>query len=138
MYKIPQKATRYCNFNVKKVSILLLFQTRMEFLYQLRTAFFIISKVIWVFQDNIRGIWKSPGQGFKSELQLLAYSTATAMQNLSRICNVHHSSLQRWIFNPLSKARDRTRIFMDTSWIHFCCATTGTPGYYIFIVIVFL
>ena len=35
---------------------------------------------------------------------------ATAMQDLSRICDLHHSSQQRQIPNPLSEARDRTCI----------------------------
>ena len=56
-----------------------------------------------------------PRLGFESELQLPAYATATAMQDPSRICNLHHSSWQHLIPNPLSKARDQTRIFMDTS-----------------------
>ena len=43
--------------------------------------------------------------------------------------NLHHSSRQRLIRNPLSEARDRTRILMDTSWICFHCATMGTPVY---------
>jgi len=43
-----------------------------------------------------------------SELQLLAYPTATAMPDLSRVCNLHHSSWQPQILNPLSEARDRT------------------------------
>ena len=30
-------------------------------------------------------------------------------------------------FNALSEARNQTHILTDTSWIHFCCATTGTP-----------
>uniref|UniRef100_A0A8D0ZDY0 C2 DOCK-type domain-containing protein n=1 Tax=Sus scrofa TaxID=9823 RepID=A0A8D0ZDY0_PIG len=30
-----------------------------------------------------------------------------------RICNLHHSSRQHWILNPLSEARDRTCILMD-------------------------
>ena len=30
--------------------------------------------------------------------------------------------------NPLSKARDWTRILMDASWIYFCCATAGNPS----------
>ena len=36
-----------------------------------------------------------------------------------RACDLHHSSQQRRI-NPLSKARDRTCILMDTSQIRFC------------------
>ena len=43
--------------------------------------------------------------------------TATATRDPSRICDLPHSSLQRQIFNPLSKARDRTYIHMDTSRI---------------------
>ena len=35
-------------------------------------------------------------------------------------------SWQRWIPNPLSEARDQLCILMDTSWICFHCATTGT------------
>ena len=37
---------------------------------------------------------------------------ATAMQDPSRICNLHHSSWQCQIPNPLSKARDQTRNLM--------------------------
>ena len=54
----------------------------------------------------------------ESELQLPAYATAAAIQDLSRICNLHHSSWQHQILNPQSKARDGTHILMDTSW--FC------------------
>ena len=43
------------------------------------------------------------------------------------ICNPHHSSRQRWILGPPSKARERTRVLMDTSWLQFHCAKTGTP-----------
>ena len=60
----------------------------------------------------------------KSELQLPAYTTATWV--LSHICDLHHSSQQRWILNPVKEARDLTHIIMDTSHIHFCC-TMGTP-----------
>ena len=35
-----------------------------------------------------------------------AYTRATATQDLSRVCDLHHSSRQRQIINPLSKARD--------------------------------
>ena len=38
---------------------------------------------------------------------------------MSSICDLHHSSQQRWILNALSEARDQTCIFMDASQIHF-------------------
>ena len=44
----------------------------------------------------------------ESELQWPAYITATTMLNPSHICDLHHCSQQRQIYNPLSKARDRT------------------------------
>ena len=55
--------------------------------------------------------------GVESELQLPAYATATATQDPSRICDLHHSSQQHQIFNPLSEARDRAYVLMDASWI---------------------
>ena len=51
------------------------------------------------------------------ELLLPSYTTATAMGDLSRVCHLHHSSWQHWILNPLSKARDQTRVLMDTSQV---------------------
>ena len=61
------------------------------------------------------------------ELQLLAYTTTTAMWNPSHACDLCCSSWQCQILNPLSEARDGTQILMDTSLVCFCCATTGTP-----------
>ena len=63
-----------------------------------------------------------PRLGVKREL---AYATAT--RNQYPIYDLHHSPWQHQILNPLSEARDRTRIFMDTSRICFHCTTTGTP-----------
>ena len=59
-----------------------------------------------------------PRLGVESEVQLTAYVTAT--QDLSLVCNQHHSSRQCWILNPLNKARDGTCVLMDTSQIRFC------------------
>jgi len=56
-----------------------------------------------------------PWLGVELELQLLAYTTATAMQDPSHIWDLHHSLQQHQIPNPLSKAKDRTRILMALS-----------------------
>ena len=58
---------------------------------------------------------------------LQAYTTATATWDLNHVCNLHHSSGQCWILNPLSEARDWTCVLMDTSWVCYHWATTGTP-----------
>ena len=50
-----------------------------------------------------------------------------ATPDKSFICDLHHSSWQCRILNPLSKAGDWTCNFMVPGWIRFCCATTGTP-----------
>ena len=55
-----------------------------------------------------------PRLGAESELQLLTYTTATAMWDPSHICDLYQSSPQCWILNTLSKARDRTRVLMDS------------------------
>ena len=46
-----------------------------------------------------------PKPGVEMELQLLACATAIATWDPSHICNLHHSSQQHWVLNPLSKAR---------------------------------
>ena len=62
---------------------------------------------------------KFPRLGIESELQPLAYTTATATPDPSYICNLHHSSRQCQILNPLRETRDQTCILMDPSQIRF-------------------
>ena len=65
-----------------------------------------------------------PRWGVEWELQLPAYATATAMQEPSHVCDLHHSSQQYFILNPLSEARDWT---VGSSWILVGLITTE-PG----------
>ena len=66
-----------------------------------------------------------PRLGVNSELQLLVYATATAMPDLSRVYDLHHSSCR--ILNPLRDARDRTLDLTVPGQVRFCRATMGTP-----------
>ena len=36
------------------------------------------------------------------------------------VCDLHYSSQQHQILNPLSKVRDQTHILMDPSHVHYC------------------
>ena len=60
---------------------------------------------------------EGPRLGVKLELQLLAYTTATATPDLRRICHLLYSSWKCQILYPLIKARDQTRIFMGISHV---------------------
>ena len=60
-----------------------------------------------------------PRLGVESELQLPAYARAPAAWDPSHIYNLHHSSWQCQILKPLSKARDRSCILIDPSWVHY-------------------
>ena len=68
-----------------------------------------------------------PWWGVKSELQLQAYTTTTATQEPSHVCDLHHISWQRQIPNPMNGARE---LSPHTSRIHFHCARKGTPQYF--------
>ena len=55
--------------------------------------------------------------GVESELKLPAYTTATAMPDLSCNWDLHGGSWQHHILNPLSEVRDQTCILVHTGWV---------------------
>ena len=68
--------------------------------------------VFWSFKKNYNYLgpclrhMEVPRLGGKSVLQLLGYATATAIPDPSRVCDLHHSSQQYRILDPLSESRD--------------------------------
>ena len=70
--------------------------------------------------------------GFQSRSRIGACATTTAMPDPSHICDLHHSSWQRWILNPPSEAKDHICFIVDTSQICFYWAMTGTPIFLIY------
>ena len=85
-----------------------------------------------------------PRLGFELEVQLPAYTIATAIPDLSYVCHLYHSSRKRQILNPLNRVRDWTCILMDATRVCYCWATAGTPHRYLWnfhsevLIIVFL
>ena len=55
--------------------------------------------------------------GIESELQLLAYATATPTPDLSDICDLHFTLQQGGTLNPLSEAKDQICILMDANQV---------------------
>ena len=62
--------------------------------------YFVLFFFLGLYLQHMEGPWLGV------ELELPAYTTATAAQDPSHICDLHHSSHHCWIFNPLSEARD--------------------------------
>ena len=69
-------------------------------------VFFIFIFLFFVFLGLHPQHMEIPRLGVQSDLQLPAYITVTTMWDLSRVFDLHHSSWQRGILNPLSEARD--------------------------------
>ena len=68
----------------------------------------------FLFGPHLRHMEVPKRLGVELELQLPAYATATAMPDLSHICDPHQSLWQHRILNPVSKARVQTFLLMDT------------------------
>ena len=132
-----------CLFSI--VLPLLLCQRSVDYIYlslflgSLFCSMFLLSLLsltphclFFFFKGFTWGIWSSQAR-VKLELQLPAYATTTSMPDLSCICNLHCSSRQCWILNPLSGARNWTLILMGTSQVRYHWATTGTPHHTVLI-----
>ena len=64
---------------------------------------FVLSfSVFRLFKAAPCDIWRFPDSRFPGGIR-------------AGVAGLHHSSQQRWILNPLSKARDQTHVLMDTS-----------------------
>ena len=68
------------------------------------------------------------------ELQLLAFATAARSELPLQLIPQLMAVLDP---NPLRGARDRTHILMDTSWVCYRRATTGTPWRFVLFLVLF-
>ena len=80
-----------------------------------------------------------PRLGVESELQLPAYTRATATRDPSHVCDLHHSSWHtpHRILNPLNKARDQTHNLVVPSQIRELLSHDGDSSFPFFIFCLF-
>ena len=90
---------------------------------------FFVGSFLFVWGTQARGQIGAAAAGLH---HCQSNATARAMPDLSHIYDLYHSSWQRQILNPLSKARHRTCVLMDTSQVHYHGATKGTPFFLFF------
>ena len=83
----------------------------------LKLCFWFLFFFFFLFRATPVAYGEVPRLRVQSELQLPDHTRATATQDPSHICDLHHISRQHQILNPLSKARDQTCIFMETSQV---------------------
>ena len=79
----------------------------------------LLSKLLFAFLGPQPLHMEVPKLGVKLELQLPGYARATTMPDTRGICELHHSSRQRRIPNPLSEAMDQTQNLIAPSRICF-------------------
>ena len=131
-YMVKYLATKYYHFLKKKLTSSFLLTTlkkQIKFLIffikselytsllRLGIFFFLSFLLLLLILGPLPRHMEVPRLGVELELQPSDYATATATQHPSRICNLHDSSRQRQILNPLSKARARTHNLMVPSRI---------------------
>ena len=79
-----------------------------------------------------------PRLGFEPEMKLLAYTTASATQDLICFCELCCSLWQHQIFNPLSVAWIWTHIIMETTQVCSLLSYNGNSLNILFIYLFFL
>ena len=113
--------TMNCNILINKLQQILIFCPFLFHLFLLPCLFFFF--FFFVFGPHMQHM-EVPRLGVELELHLLPYHSH------SNICDLHCSSWQHWIPDPLSEAGDRTHILMNAGGIRFCCTTKGTSHHF--------
>ena len=89
------------------IEIFIYFKKLFTYLFIFNFYLFIYL-AFWLFRATLQHM-EVPRLGVELELQPPAYARATTTWDSSCVCNLHHSSQQRRILNPLSEARDQTQ-----------------------------
>ena len=85
----------------------------------------------WLFRAAPMAYGSSQARG---QIRAAAANLHDSHRNAS-ICNLHHSSWQCWILNPLRETRDWFCFLMDTSWVCYHWSKTGPPRNFFLILI---
>ena len=89
------------------------------------SEYWVVSIFFFFLNRAVPVAYGSSKLGVELKLQLPAYTTAIATSDPSHVCNLHHSSRQCQILNPLSEAQDRTHVLTDASRFHSALSHEG-------------
>ena len=99
----------------------------------LKSKFFCIVVFFFFFFFCFFCFWAAPvaygSSQTRGQIKARAISLHHSFSNVGckvHLHDLHHSSPQHQILNPLSRAWDRTLVLMDTNWVRW--STMGTPG----------
>jgi len=84
---------------------------------------------VYSFYGHTCSTWKFPGARGWIRAAAAGLHHATAIPDLSCICDLCHSLWHHQILNPLREARARTQILMDTCWVLNSLNTMETSIY---------
>ena len=98
-----------CGYTLACISLRLFFS--FQWFFVCLFVFYCLGPPLWHMEVPMLGV--------KLELKLLAYATHAAMWDPNHVWDLHHSSWQCQILNPLSEARDRTHILVGSSWVRY-------------------
>ena len=118
--------------NIESITTMLVLKPIINYM-----SFVFLSCFFWLLGPHMQHM-EVPRLEVSLELQLWAYATAIATQDLSCICKLLHRSWQHWVLNPLSEAKDGTHILMDINQVHYHCDTTRIPVFNFVFVFLFL
>ena len=116
----------FCDLTMYSVRFLFYVGYIVKIFFSLLFVFFLLF-IYFCFSGLHLQHMEFPRLGVELEPQLPASATTTAMRDLIYIFNLHHSSQQCWILNPLIEARNLTHILLHSTQVHYHWATTGTP-----------
>ena len=109
-----------------KLSIFCPLSHQRDWSWFLKQSFTLLYYHIFFLRAALVAYGSSQARGWIRAEAAVVHTTDIETRDPSCVWDLHHSSWQHCIFNPLIGAKDWTRVLTDISRVHYHWATTGT------------